>query len=131
MYALNGDELLDIDLRALLRRHREAGTAATVAVALPRSPFAVVQLANGDLIAGFDERAAAPWWVSCGVYVLSERALERFPERGDHESSAFPQFAAEGDLAAFRHGGRWLTVNTPKDLRNAEEYLATHPGWPA
>ena len=59
------------------------------------------------------------------------RRLMRFPERGDHESSAFSQFAAEGDLAAFRHGGRWLTVNTPKHLRNAEEYLATHPWWPA
>jgi hypothetical protein len=25
----------------------------------------------------------------------------------------------------------WLTVNTPKDLRVASEYLAEHPGWPA
>jgi hypothetical protein len=24
-----------------------------------------------------------------------------------------------------------LTVNTPKDLRVAEDYLAENPGWPA
>jgi hypothetical protein len=25
----------------------------------------------------------------------------------------------------------WLTVNTPKDLRVAEDHLAANPGWPA
>jgi NDP-sugar pyrophosphorylase family protein len=29
---------------------------------------------------------------------------------------------------ALRHEGVWLTVNTPKDLRVASEYLAEHPG---
>ena len=39
--------------------------------------------------------------------------------------------AAEGRLHALRHEGVWLTVNTPKDLRVASEYLAENPGWPA
>ena len=38
---------------------------------------------------------------------------------------------AERRLGALRHDGVWLTVNTPKDLRVASEYLAEHPGWPA
>jgi NDP-sugar pyrophosphorylase family protein len=67
--------------------------------------------------------------VSCGVYVLGEKALARFPERGDHETSTFPELASERRLGAFRHEGTWITVNTPKDLRRAQEYLAEHPGW--
>ena len=62
-------------------------------------------------------------------YVLGEDALERFPERGDHESSAFPELAAEGRLRAFRHEGLWLTVNTPKELRVASDHVAAHPEW--
>jgi NDP-sugar pyrophosphorylase family protein len=131
VYALNGDELLQIDLAGLLARHREAAAAATIAVAQPRSPFGVVELAAEDLVTGFNERALAPWWVSCGVYVLSEHALQQLPERGDHESGTFPQLASEGALAAFRYEGDWLTVNTPKELRQAEEHLAANPGWPA
>jgi NDP-sugar pyrophosphorylase family protein len=131
IYALNGDELLSIDFAELLARHREAAAVATIAVARPRSPYGVVELAAGDLIAGFDEGAQAPWWVSCGVYVLSEQALRRLPERGDHETGTFPQLASERGLAAFRYDGVWLTVNTPKDLRRAEEHLLAHPGWPA
>jgi len=131
VYAINGDELVSIDFAGLLARHREAAVAATIAVARPRSPFGVVELTAGDLVAGFDEGAEAPWWVSCGVYVLSEDALRQLPERGDHETVTFPQLASERALAAFRYDGVWLTVNTPKDLRRAEEYITAHPGWPA
>ena len=129
MYALNGDELLDVDFRALLDRHRASGAAATVVVAQVRSPFGVVGLGDGDLITGFREAPKLDHWVNAGVYVLGEEALERLPERGDHETSAFPELAAEGKLAAYRHEGVWLTVNTPKDLRLAEEFVAAHPDW--
>ena len=79
---------------------------------------------------GFREAPRLDHWVSCGIYVLGEEALERFPEQGDHETTTFPELAAEGRLRALRHEGIWLTVNTPKDLRVANEYLADHPGWP-
>jgi NDP-sugar pyrophosphorylase family protein len=129
VYALNGDELVAVDFPALLERHREAGGAATVAVTRPRSPFGVVELGEDDLITGFSEGGRVPYWVSCGIYVLGAEALERFPERGDHESTAFPELAAEGRLFAYRHDGLWLTVNTPKELRTAADHLAAHPEW--
>jgi NDP-sugar pyrophosphorylase family protein len=126
--ALNGDELLDVDFAALLEQHRSSGAAATITVAQPRSPFGVVEL-EGDRVTGFAEGGTIECWVSCGVYALGEDALARFPERGDHETTAFPELAAEGKLGAFRHAGLWLTVNTPKDLRRAEEYVSAHPEW--
>jgi NDP-sugar pyrophosphorylase family protein len=126
--ALNGDELLDIDFAGLLAHHRSNGAAATIAVAQPKSPFGVVELED-DRVTGFAEGGTIECWVSCGVYALGEEALARFPERGDHETTAFPELAAEGKLGAFRHEGLWLTVNTPKDLRRAEVYVAAHPEW--
>jgi NDP-sugar pyrophosphorylase family protein len=129
VYALNGDELLDVDFAALLARHRETDAAATIAVARPLSPFGVVELRDDDVVTGFREGGRTPSWVNCGIYVLGPEALARFPERGDHESTAFPELAAEGRLRAYRHDGLWLTVNTPKDLRRAEEHVAAHPEW--
>jgi NDP-sugar pyrophosphorylase family protein len=129
VYALNGDELLAIDLAALLERHRDTGAAATVTVTRPRSPFGVVELGEGDEITGFREAEILPQWVSCGVYALGEEALAALPERGDHERTTFPALAQQGRLRAFRHEGLWLTVNTPKELRTADEYLRAHPRW--
>jgi len=130
LFALNGDELVDVDLSQLLALHRKPGAAATITVVPLRSPFGVVDL-DDDLVTGFREAPRLDQWVSCGIYVLGEEALARFPERGDHETTTFPELAAEGRLRALRHEGVWLTVNTPKDLRVASEYLAEHPGWPA
>ena len=110
--ALNGDELLDIDFRALLETHSANGAAATITVARPKSPFGVVELEDGR-VTGFAEGGTIECWVSCGVYVLGEEALKRFPERGDHETTAFPELAAEGKLGAFRHDGQHPQGPTP------------------
>ena len=128
-FALNGDELVDVDFAALHARHRDSGAAATVTVVRPPSPFGVVEVGDGDVVTGFSEGGRVPYWVSCGIYALSDEAIERFPVRGDHETETFPELAREGRLRAFRHEGLWLTVNTPKDLRRAEEHVAAHPEW--
>ncbi|HEY3551698.1 MAG TPA: nucleotidyltransferase family protein [Gaiellaceae bacterium] len=127
--ALNGDELLDVDFRALLSEHEASGAAGTIVVAQVRSPFGVVEVEGDGTISGFREAPVLEHWVNSGVYVLGEDALALLPEKGDHEASTFPQLASERRLHAHRHEGVWLTVNTPKDLRRASEFLEAHPDW--
>jgi NDP-sugar pyrophosphorylase family protein len=125
--ALNGDELLGVDLVGLLERHRQRGGAATIVVSRVRSAFGVVELRTDDAVAGFREAPLLPQWVNSGVYVLDDEAIARLPERGDHEETTFPELAREGKLFAYRNEGYWLTVNTPKQLREAEEFMQGHP----
>ena len=129
VFAMNGDELVDVDFGALLERHRSTGAAATVTVAQPPSQFGQVDLTDDDVVTGFHEVSRVPYWVNCGIYVLSPGAVARFPEKGDHETTIFPELAAEGSLRAYRHTGLWLTVNTPKELRRADEHVSQHPEW--
>jgi NDP-sugar pyrophosphorylase family protein len=129
VYLLNGDELIDVDLRALLDAHRGHSGAATIVVAPLPTEFGVVQLDDDDRVRGFDEAPRLPYWAHAGVNVLDDEAIERLPERGDHERTTFPELAAEGKLHAYRHEGLWLTVNTPKDLRRAEDHLRANPDW--
>jgi len=125
--ALNGDELLGVDLRDLLDRHRARSPAATIVVSQVRSPFGVVEVDDDDSIAGFREAQLLPQWVNSGVYVLDDECIARLPEEGDHEDSTFPELAAEGKLLAYRNTSFWLTVNTPKQLREAEQFVRAHP----
>jgi NDP-sugar pyrophosphorylase family protein len=129
VFAVNGDELLDVDFAALRAHHEQGGGAATITVARPPSPFGLVDLGEDDVVTGFREAGRVPYWVNAGVYVFGDEALERLPERGDHETTTFPELVDEGKLHAFRHEGLWLTVNTPKDLRQAEEQIAADPQW--
>jgi NDP-sugar pyrophosphorylase family protein len=127
--ALNGDELLDVDFRALLLEHEASGAAATLVVAQVRSQFGVVEVEADGTVTGFREAPLLEHWVNSGVYALGEEALALLPEKGDHELSTFPQLAQERRLHAHRHRGVWLTVNTPKDLRRAAEFVGEHPEW--
>jgi NDP-sugar pyrophosphorylase family protein len=129
VYALNGDELVDVDFAALLSRHRLTGAATTITVARPKSPFGVVDLRDDDVVEGFSEGGRIPYWVNCGIYVMSPETIDRLPERGDHETTTFPELVRERRLHAYRHEGLWLTVNTPKELRVAAEHVAAHPEW--
>ncbi len=129
VFAMNGDELLDVDLSRLYAAHEASGALATVTVSPLVSPFGLVELREDGFISGFSEDAPRlPHWVNVGLYVLEREAIERFPERGDHERTTFPELAKEGRLYAFRYDGIWLTVNTPKQLRAADEYLTAHSG---
>jgi NDP-sugar pyrophosphorylase family protein len=128
LYAVNGDELFDIDANELLRAHLEKRAAATITVAPLESHLGVVDLTDDDAVVGFREAPVLPFWVNTGLYVLDDEAIERLPERGDHETTTFPELAAEGRLYALRHRGLWLTVNTPKDLRRAREFVEANAG---
>jgi len=129
VFALNGDELVALDLAALAEHHRARRAAATITVVPLESHLGIVDLDEDDTVLGFREKPRLPHWVSCGVYVLGEEAVARLPERGDHETTTFPALAAERKLLAYRHEGLWITVNTPKDLRTAHEHVAAHPDW--
>ena len=129
LYVLNGDELIDADLHALLEAHRGFGGAATIVVAPLPTVFGVVEVGDDDRVRGFDESPTLPYWAHAGVNVFDQEALDRLPERGDLETTTLPELAAEGKLFAHRHEGVWLTVNTPKDLRVADEHLRAHPEW--
>jgi NDP-sugar pyrophosphorylase family protein len=129
LYVLNGDELIDVDLAALLAAHNEHGGAATIVVAPLPTAFGVVDISDDDRVQGFEDSPQLPFWAHAGVNVFDDEALARLPERGDHESTTLPALAAEGKLYAHRHAGLWLTVNTPKDLRVADEHLRANPDW--
>ena len=129
VFALNGDELVAVDFTGLLAAHRAGGALATITVAQPKSQFGLVDVDDDDVVHGFREGGHVSFWVNCGNYVLTAEAIDRFPDLGDHESSTFPELAAEGRLRAFRHAGLWLTVNTPKELRTASEHVEAHPEW--
>jgi NDP-sugar pyrophosphorylase family protein len=130
VFALNGDELLDLDFAELLAAHRRRQPAATITVTQMESALGVVDVSEDDVVQGFREKPRLPYWVNCGVYVLDDEAIDRLPVRGDPEYTTFPELAADRRLQAFRHEGTWITVNTPKDLRRAEEFVAANPDWP-
>ena len=122
--AMNGDELVDINLSDLALHHHSNRGIATIAVGPLRSPYGVVEV-NGSDVIGFREKPILrSHLVSVGVYVFSKEILGYLPARGNIEQTAFPTLASMRKLKAYVHNGFWATVNTIKDLEDVEKELA-------
>jgi len=65
-----------------------------------------------------------PIWINAGVYLFDRAIKSMLPEIGDHEASTFPELVAQRKLAALRSDAMWLTVDSPKELREVSERLA-------
>ena len=122
--ALNGDILTDQPLAPMLRYHRRKQAAATVMLTRLRSPYGITRIDRTGRITAFDEKPLLREWINAGLYVVSREFLRRLPDRGDHETTTFPQLVAEGRLFGYRSDSYWRTVDTFKDLTEAAAEVA-------
>jgi len=121
--ACNGDILTNQALADIVEFHERKRAAATVMLSPLRSPFGVVEVARDGRITEFREKPELPYWVNAGIYVLAPEFFERLPDRGDHETTTFPDLAAEGRLFGFKSRAYWRPVDSIKDLKEAEREL--------
>lgn len=122
--ALNSDILSDLDLSDLEALRLDTGAAASILAVPLRSPYGILEM-DGPRVIAFREKPVLDHWINGGVYSLSQDALKLFPDEGDHEESTFPALAAEGRLSALQFNGAWRSIDSPKDLREAEDLVAS------
>jgi NDP-sugar pyrophosphorylase family protein len=126
---LNGDIVTDERLDSILARHRErksrdASLLATLLVVPMVSPYGLVDTDAADEVTGFREKVELPHWINGGVYVFDRAIFSGFPDLGDHEVETFPRLAQEGRIAAFKTRAFWTSIDSFKDLREAEEHMS-------
>jgi mannose-1-phosphate guanylyltransferase len=123
-FALNGDQITNIRLSSMLGRHANSGALATIAVVHPRLPFGLVDVDWHDNCRGFLEKPVLKdRFISTGVYVFNRAIAEYLPKRGDIERATFPKLSRQRRLAAYKHPGSFITVNSLRELEEAEEAL--------
>ena len=128
LLVLNGDTITDQRLESLMDQHREKKDAnpshlATLMVVPMVSPYGLVDLGPQDQVLGFREKVEMPHWINAGVYVFDRRIAAELPELGDHETETFPRLAQAGKMSALKCRGFWRSVDSFKDLREAEEFM--------
>lgn len=108
---VNCDDINNVDVNKL----QKLGSNAMCLSKLP-SPFGVVEVDDG-FVTRFRQKPVLPHWVNIGVYILNKDI--RLPKTGSIEDEVFPKIR----LKAYKHDGYWITINTMKDLEEAEQRL--------
>ncbi|MBX6362666.1 MAG: glucose-1-phosphate cytidylyltransferase [Gemmatimonadetes bacterium] len=125
-----GDCVSDLDIRALIRFHREHGRLATLTAVQPPGRFGAFSLEDGQSqIHSFREKAAGDGaWVNGGFFVLEPGVMDYVA--GDDtvwEQQPMEALAREGHLMAFRHHGFWQPMDTLRDRNVLEDLWRRQP----
>jgi mannose-1-phosphate guanylyltransferase len=124
---ISGDALTDIDLTALVARHRESDGVATLAVkqVADTREYGVVLHDRAGRITGFQEKPSPDEALSdlgnCGIYMFDPRIFDYFPDRPfvDWAKDVFPTLL-ENDVPFHIHelrGEYWNDVGSLAELR--------------
>ena len=125
----NGDVLTDVDLPAVVARHKASGASATIVLTPVPNPaaYGLVETDAEGRVTRFlekpDPSQITTDRINAGIYVLETAALSLIPEAQKHsiERGFFPALLARGDyVAAHVHEGYWIDIGTP------EKYLQVH-----
>lgn len=130
---LYGDLLLDEDLAAMMREHRERGAAATLLLHQRAGSNSLVQMGDDRRITGFVERpdeatrARTPFpWVNSGAQVLHRSMIERIPREGaaDLPRDVYAHVVGEAAIYGRPLTGYRCAIDSPARYDEARAALA-------
>ncbi len=125
----NGDVMTQIDLREVIRLHRERKAQATIVLTPVDNPtaYGLVETDADGNVRRFLEKPG-PDEITCdtinaGVYILEPATFDRIPKdvTWSIERSYFPSLVEHKDVfAAYVYRGYWIDIGTP------EKYMQVH-----
>lgn len=142
---LSGDHIYKMDYSKMIKAHKEANAAATIAVIeVPwdeASRFGIMNTDAGMNIVEFEEKPANPKsnLASMGVYVFNWKDLRQYliddendpNSDNDFGKNIIPKMLADGNkMLAYRFDGYWKDVGTIQSLWEANmNLLSDNPGY--
>jgi D-glycero-alpha-D-manno-heptose 1-phosphate guanylyltransferase len=122
---MNGDSFVDVDLRRLIRFHREHGGVASMTVVHVDNAarYGTVQMDKGRRIAGFLEKTSieSSGIVNAGVYVFDSIVLDYIADGpASLERDVFPRIIDHG-VYALEQRGMFIDIGTPEDYARAQQ----------
>lgn len=126
-----GDGVADIDLDALVAFHEAHGKIATVTGVRPASRFGEL-IVQGPQVVEFNEKPQVQHGYLNGGFFVLRREIFQYLQDDDRlifERGPMEQLTRDGQLMMHVHPGRWLCVDTPRDLEILNDYWRDQPFW--
>ena len=119
---LYGDTLSDVNIDELIKYHETKKQNITMTAWPLVSPFGLVEITPEGKVISFKEKPILDKWINIGYFYFKQNSFDLLNEFDRFED--YLQFIAEnGHLNAYRHRGIHITVNTLRELEEAEENL--------
>ena len=119
LIVLYGDTISNVNLKALTEFSLQHKEAITVTLWPLRSQFGVIETDFNNKVISYEEKPILDKWINIGYFYFKEKGLDLLKD-----IDAFEEFLnyiiKENELIGFKHRGDHITVNTLKELQEAQ-----------
>lgn len=123
-----GDGVGDVNVRSVIEFHRQQSTLATLtAVQVPGRFGALTLGSEQTLVTEFREKPGGDGaWINGGFFVLEPDVMDYITgDASVWEVESLEQLARDNALAAYKHRGFWLPMDTLRDKMVLEDLWAS------
>lgn len=130
----NSDILSNLDLKELVKFHKQKGADVTIAATKVENPssYGVIEYNPEEYIVSFTEKPKPGEeksnFINAGVYVFEPRVLDFIPadQVVSIERDTFPLLLKKGSkMAVFRGDNYWIDIGTPQKYMQAHNDIFT------
>jgi glucose-1-phosphate cytidylyltransferase len=119
---LYGDTISNIDIKDLQKFHSTSNFPVTMTVWPLISQFGIVDIDKNEKVLGFKEKPKLDKWINIG-YFYFDYSMKDMIKNSSSFSEFLEDIASKGMLGAFRHEGIHITINTVKELSEAQKNI--------
>jgi len=119
---LYGDTISDVDISSLMECHHASSHLATMTVWPLVSQFGVVEVNSSGTVVEFKEKPRLDKWINIG-YFYFDSSVAKMMNQYSSFADLLEGMADKRILGAFKHEGIHITVNTVKELTDAEKNI--------
>ncbi|MEK6917454.1 MAG: nucleotidyltransferase family protein [Nanoarchaeota archaeon] len=127
-YALNGDQITDLQLEGVTNKHLVSHATVTMITTNLRTNFGIVQIDDKNRIANLKEKGEVKGLlINTGIYVFNKK-IKNYLVGGNIEEKAFRKLIEEKNMISFYYDGLWTSFNDKKELAVAEKAIREFSG---
>ena len=117
-----GDGVSDVNISDLIKFHKSQGKKATLTAVQPPGRYGALDLAEGLVLRFKEKPQGDDSWINGGFFVLEPDVFELLKsDTTPWEGYPLEELARQGQLAAYKHAGFWLPMDTLRDKNRLEE----------
>ena len=115
-----GDGLSNVNLKQLLKFHKENNKIATLTAVRPPARYGELSI-NGNLVQSFKEKKQLNrGWINGGYFVFNNKIFDYLDMNKNImlERDPMDELVKVNQLNAFKHEDYWQCLDTPRDYEN-------------
>lgn len=125
-----GDGVADIDVKALLKNHRDSHKYCTLTAYQPEGKYGALAIETDGRISNFSEKPKQGGsWINAGFMVCEPQVFDYLPDNADEmmfERAPMLKLSQDGQLNAYKHIGFWHPMDMLKDKNDLNKLWDTN-----